>query len=147
MNVWPETHSSGHPSLVGNEGELESVSIAVDPRLLEQLLDALAGLPFPVNPQIYHDAPVVRPLLDGSRDTEPATIVEFPAYAARLAEIRDAVAARGFDPASVWAKNMLEQIHCEFEAGPAPPGAPYSKLLRYRQWLAGQHPTRGDYAR
>jgi hypothetical protein len=137
MNVWPEIHGSGHPSLVGNEGELESVSIAVDPRLLEQLLDALAGLPFPVNPQIYHDASV----------SEPATIVEFPAYAARVAEIRDAVAARGFDPASVWAKNMLEQIHCEFEAGPAPPGAPYSKLLRYRQWLAGQHPTRGDYAR
>ena len=147
MNVWPETHGSGHPSLVGSEGELESVSIAVDPRLLEQLLEALAGLPFPVNPRIYHDASVVRLFQDGRRDTEPATIVEFPAYAARLAEIRDAVSARGFDPASVWAKNMLEQIHCESEAGPAPPGAPYSKLLRYRQWLAGRDHTSGDCAR
>ena len=146
MNVRPETHGSGHPCLVGNEGELQSVSIAVDPRLLEQLLEALAELPFPVNPQIYHEASVVRLFLDGRRDTEPATIVEFPAYAARLAEIRAAAAARGFDPTSVWAKNMLEQIHCEFEAGPAPPGAAYAKLLRYRQWLAGRDRTGSGYA-
>ena len=99
MNVGPETHGSGHPALVGSEGELESVSIAVDPRFLEQLLEALAALPFPVNPQIYHG------------DTQPATIVEFPAYAARLPEILDAVASAGFDPSSVWARNMLEQIH------------------------------------
>jgi len=99
VNVRPETsHGGGHPALVGSEGELDSVSIAVDVRLLEQLLEALAGLPFPVNPQIHHN------------DTRHATTVEFPAYASRLAEIRRAVAGRGFDPASVSARSMLEQI-------------------------------------
>jgi len=132
MRVWPETQPGGRPSLVGSEGELVSVSIAVEPRLLEQLLESLAELPFPVNPQIYHDACVARVFPDGRRETEPAALVEFPAYAARLAGIRGALEARGFDPGSVWAKNMLEQIHSECESTPAPPGAPYSVLLRYR---------------
>ena len=132
MNVWPETRPGGGPSLVGSEGELVSISIAVEPRLLEQLLESLAELPFPVNAQIYHDALVARVYPDGRRETEPATIVEFPAYAARLADIRGALATKGFNPESAWAKNMLEQIHSECESGPAPPGAPYALLLRYR---------------
>ena len=135
MNVWPETRPSGCPSLVGSEGELVSVSIAVEPRLLEQLLESLAELPFPVNPQIYHDALVARVYSDGRRETEPATMVEFPAYAARLAQIREALLARGFDPGSAWANNMLEQIHSECESGPAPPGAQYTGILRYRHLL------------
>ena len=98
MNVRPETRVDGHPSLVGSGGELESVSIVVDPRLLERLLEALAGLPFPVNPQIHHG------------EAKLVTTVEFPAYASQLAEIRGAVAAQGFDPSSVSAKSMLEQI-------------------------------------
>ena len=110
MNVWPETHVGGHPALVSSEGELDSVSIAVDPRLLEQLLDALAGLPFPVNPQIHHDPLSVRISEGGSVGAAPATVVEFPAYATRLTAIREAVAARGFDPASVRAMNLLETM-------------------------------------
>jgi hypothetical protein len=133
MNVWLEKQPGGQPVLVGSEGELVSVSIAVEPRLLEKLLDSLAELPFPVNPQIYHDAWVARVYADGRRETEPATMVEFPAYAARLAGIRGALARSGFDPDSVWAKNMLEQIHSEYESGPAPPGAPYTSLLRCRR--------------
>ena len=43
--------------------------------------------------------------------------LEFPAYAARLAQIREALSARGFDPGSAWANNMLEQIHSECESG------------------------------
>jgi len=135
MNVWPDTLPGGGPSLVGSEGELVSVSIAVEPRLLEQLLESLAELPFPVNPQIYHDASVARLYADGRRELEPATIVEFPAYAARVAQIRGALAASGFDPESAWAKNMLEQIHSECESGPAPSGAPYSEVLRYRHLM------------
>jgi len=135
MNVWPETRPDGSPSLVGSEGELVSVSIAVEPRLLEQLLESLAELPFPVNPQIYHDATVARLYPDGRRELEPATMVEFPAYSARLEEIRTALAARGFDPESVWAKNMLEQIHAECDSGPAPPGAAYSGVLRCRHLM------------
>jgi hypothetical protein len=95
MTVWPEEHHGGAPALAGSEGELVSVSIAIEPRLLEGLLDALAELPFPVNPRISH---------------HPATIVEFPAYAGRLAEIRSLLARRGLAPESVGTRNMLEQI-------------------------------------
>ncbi len=132
MNVWPETRPGGSPLLVGREGELVSVSIAVEPKRLEQLLETLADLPFPVNPQIYHDGWQVLMYPDGRRETEPVTIVEFPAYAARLAEIRGALAAGAFDPDSAWADNLLAQINSECESRPAPPGASYSKLLRYR---------------
>jgi hypothetical protein len=97
MNVRPESLSAGRPSLTGAEGELVSVSIAVEPRLLEELLEALADLPFPLNPEISHNP-------------EARTIVEFPAYAGRLPEIRSALGGRGFDPASARTKNMLEQI-------------------------------------
>ncbi len=31
-----------------------SLSIATEPKLLEDLLEALASLDFPVNPQLYH---------------------------------------------------------------------------------------------
>ena len=98
MNVRPETNGGGHASLVGSEGELDSVSIVVDPRLLERLLEALADLPFPVNPEIHHG------------EARHVTTVEFPAYASHMPEIRRAVAARGFDPACVSVKSMLEQI-------------------------------------
>ena len=36
------------PSLGGAEGELVSVRVLVEPRLLEELLEALAGVSFPV---------------------------------------------------------------------------------------------------
>jgi hypothetical protein len=121
--------------LVGSEGELVSVSIAVEARLLELLLESLAELHYPLNPQIYHDASVVRVFPDGQRDEEPATVVEFPAYAAWLPAVRAALAGKGFDPEAVWAHNMLDQIRSQFESGPVPPGAPYSRLLRYRRRL------------
>ena len=55
MSVWPKILPST-PSLSGREGDLISVSINVDPRYLESLLEALAQVSFPINPQIYHDA-------------------------------------------------------------------------------------------
>ena len=110
MSIWSEALPSGYPVLTGTEGELVSVSIAADPRLLEELLEVLAELPFPVNPQIYHDVFVPRVHPDGPRRLEPTTIVEFPAYAGRLPEIRGLLEKRGLDQASVWAKSMLEQI-------------------------------------
>jgi hypothetical protein len=101
---------------------------------LERLLELLAALPFPINPQIYHDAQVARLFPDGRRESEPTTIVAFPAYASRLIQIREALAAAGFDPASAWASNMLARIHSDYETGPAPPGAPYQQILQYRQY-------------
>lgn len=83
--------------LLGSEGALVSVSISVEPPRLEALLDALAHLDFPVNPQIYHDA-------------GPRTIVEFPAYEKRLSEIRALLETCGFPVGSVAATGMLDSI-------------------------------------
>ncbi len=106
MSAWPEALPAGPLSLTGTEGELISVSIAVEPRMLEGLLEALAELPFPVNPEIYHHAPMA----PAGRHGAANTLVEFPAYAGRLLDIRNAVERRGFAPESVRATNMLEQI-------------------------------------
>lgn len=65
------------PTLFSSEGELVFLRISVEPRLLEDLLEALAQLSFPVNPQLYH---------------RPAqVVVEFPAYLDRLEEVRHAL--------------------------------------------------------
>lgn len=72
------------PALHGIEGDLILLSVAVEPRSLEALLDVLAGLDFPVNPQLYHRA--------------ARSVVEFPAYAQRVAEVRQALERNGFNP-------------------------------------------------
>jgi hypothetical protein len=95
MSVWPECGTPS-PALRGIEGELVSVRITIEPRLLEQALEALAGLEFPINPQIYHDP--------------ASTAVEFPAWAGRLNEVREALRRSGFDPAVLSVRNMLEDI-------------------------------------
>jgi hypothetical protein len=81
--------------LSGNEGELVSVSVDVDARSLESLLDVLSQVTFPINPQIYHGA---------------VTTVEFPAYESRLEEVRRTLKARGFDPNRVRSVSMLTKV-------------------------------------
>src|SRR5271170_5374069 len=95
MSVW-STVVSTNPSLEGAEGALVSVSVSVEPRRLEQLLDTLAQLEFPINPAIYHD--------------RPATAVEFPAYESRLHGIRAMLESHGFPADSVHTTAMLEQV-------------------------------------
>ena len=63
-------------SLAHSQGQLVSVSIRVDPNGLESLLEALAQVSFPINPQIYHDAAVVYRYADDREETEAATLVE-----------------------------------------------------------------------
>lgn len=82
-------------SLTGSEGELVCLRVSTDPRLLEDLLECLATVPFPVNPQIYHGLP---------------TVVEFPAYARRISEVQQTLRAFGFDPASLEVSSMLQAI-------------------------------------
>ncbi len=135
MNWRPESQFSWEaPRLLGSEGELIAISIAVEPRRLEQLLDALAELPYPINPEIYHDGWVERTSADGISTGEPATIVEFPAYAAWLEHVRRQLGVRGFDPDSVWAHDMLEHLHQDWVAAPAPPSSSYARVIRYRRW-------------
>lgn len=132
MSIWPETTPAGTPALTGAQGELVLVSIAADPRRLEELLDALASLPFPVNPEIYHEASVVRVYADGRREPERAVLVDFPAYASHLAEVKEALRRRGFPPEAVWARNLLEEIQSDTESVPAPPGVDYTLVFRKR---------------
>lgn len=61
------------------EGDLLLVRLRVESRLLEDLLEVLAGLPFPVNPDLCHAG--------------LHSIVEFPAFESRLDTVRQAVAS------------------------------------------------------
>jgi len=98
MSVWQCAPSAS--VLCGSEGELVSVSISVDPRDLEALLESLACIDFPINPQIYH--------ADG-HSAEARTVVEFPAYAGGLPQVRVALAGSGFD-AAIRVRGMLEEL-------------------------------------
>jgi hypothetical protein len=138
MSVWPVTLPAG-PWLGGSEGELVSISIHVDPRLLESLLEALAQAPFPVNPQIYHDAAIVYCYADGGEEAHDTTLVEFPAYAARVDELRDALEAHGFDPASIHVTGMLEEIQGEPVAEPAPACAAYTSRYCVKRRAVAAH--------
>ena len=106
-------------SLRGTEGELVSVRIVVEPRRVEKLLDLLAGLNFPINPQLYHEPSLVRVEPDGAHRMEPATAVEFPAWAGRVQEIERALAGSGFDRACLSLSDMLVAIHAGNDAAAA----------------------------
>jgi hypothetical protein len=60
------------------EGELLLVRLCVDSRQLEDVLEALAALPFPVNPDLRH--------------LGLQSVVEFPAYEHRLESVNAALA-------------------------------------------------------
>jgi hypothetical protein len=81
------------PTLFGAEGELVRLHISVEPKLLEELLDSLAGLDFPVNPELIHKANSV--------------IVEFPAYSGRIPEVHRVLSNGGFDPACLGVEHAL----------------------------------------
>jgi hypothetical protein len=113
MSVWLDS-----AALSGTEGALLSISIDVDAGDLESLLETLARVSFPINPQIYHDAAVVLAHPDGRCETRTATLVEFPAYDGQLDELRQALTKSGFDPARMQILDMLSELHSEA----APPG-------------------------
>jgi hypothetical protein len=129
MSVWPSLSPS--PALHGSEGELVSISVTVEPRDLEDLLEALATVEFPVNPQIYHDAAVIYVGQDGAERAERSTLVEFPAYAKWVSKIRGVLEACGFENGAISVASMLDQIHGGERMEPAPAGAMYAyRLLR-----------------
>ena len=75
------------------QGDLVSLRISVEPRSLEDLLETLAELDFPVNPQLYH---------------WPGSVtVEFPAYSDRVDEVRDGLRCRGFNAGSLEISRVL----------------------------------------
>jgi hypothetical protein len=94
MSVRP---SGAAASLFGLEGELVLLRITVEPKLLEDLLETLSSLAFPVNPQLYH---------------RPAQVeVRFPAYSSRIDQVRDALRHHGFDPGTLDFSGVLTLGH------------------------------------
>ena len=139
MRVWPDIAPTS-ASLSGSEGALVSLSISVDPRRLESLLECLAQIGFPINPQIYHDGQMVYVYPDHHEEAESTTLVEFPAYAERIGEVRQALEANGFDQTAIQVTSMLDEIHAESPPEPAPPGAAYASRHRVkRRTLAAVH--------
>ena len=96
MSSWPEA-SSAQPALHGALGELVSVRISVDWRSLEDLLEALARASFPVNPEIRHG--------------NPSTVVEFPAYASHLDDVRILLDQVGLEDCRMQIASMFSTIH------------------------------------
>lgn len=85
MSVAPGT-PFGSPSSSPDD-EVITVRISVEAQHLEELLEALAGLSFPVNPRIDH--------------RHLTSVVEFAAAPSRLTDVRRTVKCAGFDPRSV----------------------------------------------
>ncbi len=93
MSVVPESPAIG---LRGTGGELVLVSVRVDSRLLEDILEALASADFPINPEIRHGY--------------PDTSVEFPAYESQLVEIRRLITRAGAGSVQLHVEGMLGVI-------------------------------------
>lgn len=108
MSVWPTSDVA--PGLRGADGILLAIRISVEPRHLERLLDALAEVSFPINPEIRHAAP-------GEAGLRQLTIVEFPAYESRVHEIREALRRHDFDPDAARVMSMLEEIQASRRRG------------------------------
>jgi len=126
--------SSG--TLCGREGALVCVSISVDPRHLESLLEALSQVSFPINPQIYHDAALVYRFADDHEESEATTLVEFPAYEGQLTEVTRGLAAFGFDSSCLHVHGMLEEIQSAQAIEPAPAGSAYLGIYRVKRRAA-----------
>ena len=94
MSVWPQSISPD-VFLSGQEGQLVTLRVSADARRLEDLLETLAGLTFPVNPQILHH-------FDGAN-----TAVEFPAFDSRIPEVRRALEGGGFPASAVVVRPAL----------------------------------------
>ena len=133
MSVRPEQYPS-NPSLSTPEGELVNVSVAIEPRLLEKVLDALAQLPFPVNPQIYHHAGIGYVYADGREEVRPATLVDFPAFSRHLDEVRRCLAGAGVPAGAIHVRSILEDIHSELMVEKAPERAPYTQVRYYKRF-------------
>jgi hypothetical protein len=95
MTVLPDAVGAS-PALFGHDGELVTVRVFVEPRLLEDLLEALASVEFPINPQLYHQTAQVA--------------VEFPAYSNQLEKIRAVLIRNGFDAATFTHQRVLARV-------------------------------------
>ncbi len=95
MSVWQGSVAS---PLQSAEGDLLSVRITVEAFLLEDLLDALAEAPFPINPEIHH------------HESVPASTVEFPVWQSQLDGVKRLLARRRFPATALSVSKMLGDV-------------------------------------
>ncbi len=81
--------------LCGAEGELLSLRVTVEAFLLEDLLEILAGAPFPINPEIRHHA--LMETRAASQSPRPAVHVEFPLWRSQIPTLSDILAGARFE--------------------------------------------------
>jgi hypothetical protein len=122
-------------SLSSSEGDLVSIAICVEPRRLETLLETLARVGFPINPQICHEAVIAFPRADEREETAVTTLVEFPAYLGRLEEVYRALESEGFERDAVQSTSMLEELRSGNSS--APHGSGPRWVVRSRKPLPG----------
>lgn len=85
-------------ALAGRDGELVLIRIAVEARLLEQLLEALAAAtPYHINPELFPNTP-------------QGSLVEFPAYESWVEPIGEALRKAGLAPARFETARMTAQL-------------------------------------
>jgi hypothetical protein len=128
--------ATGH-SLSSSEGVLVSLAIRVEPRRLETVLEALAQVAFPINPQIYHEAEIEFRDSTGCQAAKVTTLVEFPAYLARIDDVFRVLELNGFDRRDVLVTSMLHQLRELNRPENAQAGAEWT--IRSRQPSASGH--------
>lgn len=101
MSVWQPAVPA---PLQSADGNLLSIRITVEAFLLEDLLDALAEAPFPINPAIRHHETMER---EGK--PAPAASVEFPAWQSQVGELRRLLHARRLN-VDLAVSSMLAEI-------------------------------------
>ncbi len=77
-------------------GDLLNVRLTVEPRGLENALEALSLADFPINPQLTH---------------QRLTLIEFPAYRGQLKQLEDLL--RGL-VVEIAARSMIDEIRAPF---------------------------------
>lgn len=83
---------------VGSLGELVMVRFQVEPREVEEALEALAQAPYSINPRLVHSP----------RGT--LTAIEFPVYREQVAPLEQSLRALGLSQFALEARPMIEEI-------------------------------------
>ncbi len=82
--------------LTGSEGELLSIHIFAPWRDLESVLEALARVDFPINPEITHG--------------QPLTEIAIPVFSNQVGEVRGALSGNGLSHCRMEVRSFLREL-------------------------------------
>lgn len=84
-------------------GELLAAEICITSRLLEELLEALASAPFPLNPELENAIP------------SGISKIHFPIYESQLSTLRDILVSAGFSASLLQVHSMAAEVSHAYE--------------------------------